>query len=405
MIKARILSPHSREDIREEIGKIGADKAGREIMVNKGQFFLIKVYNVPLKGVILIKQEMLSKGGEAAATRGVGSLTPERSDLLLMGTLKQFRLLIKKLKLQPFQSKEVAREVEEALGRYNRHHYLGDKREKFLNLGSKSFRLGERTLVMGILNVTPDSFSDGGQFFNLDQALEHARNMVKEGIDILDIGGESTRPQADPISEEEEFRRVLPLLEKLTGELDLPISIDTYKASVAEKALEMGVDMVNDVWGFKADPEMAEVAARYQVPVCIMHNRKVAQYDDLMTEITSELRESIDLALKAGVKEENIILDPGIGFGKTLEHNLEAMHHLEELVALGYPLLLGTSRKSMIGKVLDLPAEERLEGTASTIAYGITRGADIVRVHDIKYMKRVVDMTDAMVRRPQQGLD
>ncbi len=399
MIKARILSPHSREDIREEIGKIGSDRAGREIMINKGQFFLIKVYNVPLKGVILIKQEMLSKGGEAAAAREVGSLTPGRSDLLLMGTLKQFRLLIKKLKLQPFQSKEVAREVEEALGRYNRHHYLGDKKEKFLNLGDKSFRLGERTLIMGILNVTPDSFSDGGQFFNLDQALEHARNMVKEGIDILDIGGESTRPQADPISEEEEFRRVLPLLEKLTGELDLPISIDTYKASVAEKALEMGVDMVNDVWGFKADPEMAEVAARYQVPVCIMHNRKVAQYDDLMTEITSELRESIDLALKAGVKEENIILDPGIGFGKTLEHNLEAMHHLEELVALGYPLLLGTSRKSMIGKVLDLPAEERLEGTASTIAYGITRGADIVRVHDIKYMKRVVDMTDAMVRR------
>ena len=399
MIKARILSPYSREDIREEIGKIGADKAGREIMVNKGQFFLIKVYNVPLKGVILIKQEMLSKGGEAAAAREVGSLTPGRSDLLLMGTLKQFRLLIKKLKLQPFQSKEVAREVEEALGRYNRHHYLGDKKEKFLNLGDKSFRLGERTLIMGILNVTPDSFSDGGKFFNLNQALEHARNMVKEGIDILDIGGESTRPQAEPISEEEELRRVLPLLEKLRGELDLPISIDTYKASVAEKALEMGVDMVNDVWGFKADPEIAEVAARYQVPVCLMHNRKVAQYDDLMTEITSDLRESIDIALKAGVKEENIILDPGIGFGKTLEHNLEAMHHLEELVALGYPLLLGTSRKSMIGKVLDLPAGERLEGTASTIAYGITRGADIVRVHDIKYMKRVVDMTDAMVRR------
>lgn len=399
MIKARILSPHSREDIREEIGKIGADKAGREIMVNKGQFFLIKVCNVPLKGAILIKQEMLSKGGEAAVAREVGSLTPERSDLLLMGTLKQFRLLIKKLKFQPFQSKEVAREVEEALGRYNRHHYLGDKREDFLNLGDKSFRLGERTLIMGILNVTPDSFSDGGKFFNLNQALEHARNMVKEGIDILDIGGESTRPQAEPISEEEELRRVLPLLEKLRGELDLPISIDTYKASVAEKALEMGVDMVNDVWGFKADPEIAEVAARYQVPVCLMHNRKVAQYDDLMTEITSDLRESIDIALKAGVKEENIILDPGIGFGKTLEHNLEAMHHLEELVALGYPLLLGTSRKSMIGKVLDLPAGERLEGTASTIAYGITRGADIVRVHDIKYMKRVVDMTDAMVRR------
>lgn len=400
MIKARVLSPHSREDIRQEIGKIGADKAGREIMVNKGQFFLIKVYNVPLKGAILIKQEMLSKGGEAAVAREVGSLTPDRSDLLLMGTLKQFRLFIKKLKLQPFQLKEVARELEEALGKYNRHHFLGDKRENLLYLGDKTFKLGERTLIMGILNVTPDSFSDGGEFFDLDRALEHARAMVKEGIDILDIGGESTRPQAEPISEEEELRRVMPLLEKLTGELEVPISIDTYKAPVAEKALKLGAQMVNDVWGLKADPELAEVAARYQVPVCLMHNRKKARYNDLMTEVTDDLRESVNIALKAGVKEENIILDPGIGFGKTLEHNLGVMYHLEEVVAMGYPLLLGTSRKSMIGKVLDLPSEERLEGTASTLAYGITKGADIVRVHDIKYMKRVVNMTDAMVRRP-----
>lgn len=400
MIRARILSPQSREDIRYEIDQIGADRAGREIMVNKGQFFLIKVYNVPLKGVILIKQEMLSKGGEAAVAREVGSLTPQRSDLLLMGTFRQFRSLIKKLKFQPFQSREVARELEEALQNYNRHHYLGGSSSRFLKVGDKNFKLGERTLIMGILNVTPDSFSDGGQFFDLDQALEHARSMVEEGIDILDIGGESTRPQAVPLSEEEELERVLPVLDKLVGKVGVPLSIDTYKAFVAEKALEMGVHMVNDVWGFKADPEIAEVAARYHVPVCLMHNRKVAQYDDLMTEITEDLRESLDIALKAGVKEENLILDPGIGFGKNLEHNLETMNHLKELVALGYPLLLGTSRKSMIGKVLDLPAQDRLEGTAATLAYGITQGADIVRVHDIKYMKRVVNMTDAIVRRP-----
>ncbi|MDO9573932.1 MAG: dihydropteroate synthase [Candidatus Contubernalis sp.] len=253
---------------------------------------------------------------------------------------------------------------------------------------------------MGILNVTPDSFSDGGKFDNLDNALEQARRMVQQGIDILDIGGESTRPNHQAVSEQEEMERVFPVLEKILKELDVPISIDTYKASVAEEALKMGAHMLNDVWGLKEDPRLASVAARHEVPLCIMHNRKVHQYQDLMKDIVFDLKESVNLALDAGVKNENIILDPGIGFAKNLEENLEVMRHLEEITAMGYPVLLGTSRKSMIGKVLDLPAEARLEGTAATVTLGIAKGVDIVRVHDIKYMKRVVDMTDAMVRRP-----
>ncbi len=400
MFKARILLPHSREDIKKEINKIGASKPGSRIMLAKGQFIWIKLYDVSLKGAIFVKQEMLSKGGEAVVAHGVGDLSLPKSDILLMGTLKQFRSLIVKLKMQPFGLKQAAVEMEELLDQYNSHHWMDSSKERFLHVGNRSFKLGERTLLMGILNVTPDSFSDGGKFNHLDKALEQAHDMVQEGIDILDVGGESTRPNSQAVSEQEELERVIPVLERVLKELDVPVSVDTYKAAVAEEALKMGAHMLNDVWGLKEDPDMASVAARYQVPVCIMHNRKVHQYQDLVKDIIFDLKESVKLALEAGVKQENIVLDPGIGFAKNLEENLETMYHLDELVALGYPVLLGTSRKSMIGKVLDLPVEERLEGTAATITLGITRGVDIVRVHDIQYMKRVVAMTDAMVRRP-----
>ncbi len=399
MSKVRILLPHSREDIRKEINKIGASKQGSVIMQAKGQFFWIKLYDVSLKASIFVKQEMLSKGGEATVAHGVGDFSQEKTDILLMGTLKQYKQLIKKLKIQPFGLKAISADIEEALNRYNNHHWMNSSKENILKLGEKTFKLGDKTLVMGILNVTPDSFSDGGKFDNLDNALEQARRMVQQGIDILDIGGESTRPNHQAVSEQEEMERVFPVLEKILKELDVPISIDTYKASVAEEALKMGAHMLNDVWGLKEDPRLASVAARHEVPLCIMHNRKVHQYQDLMKDIVFDLKESVNLALDAGVKNENIILDPGIGFAKNLEENLEVMRHLEEITAMGYPVLLGTSRKSMIGKVLDLPAQARLEGTAATVTLGIAKGVDIVRVHDIKYMKRVVDMTDAMVRR------
>lgn len=268
-----------------------------------------------------------------------------------------------------------------------------------LQLGPYELPLGERTLIMGILNVTPDSFSDGGHFHRFDRAIAQALRMAEEGADIIDIGGESARPGYMPISLEEELDRVIPIIRTLKKEIDLPLSIDTYKAKIATAALREGVHMVNDIWGLKADRKMAGIVAAAGVPVCLMHNRREPVYRNFITDIISDLRESVDLALAAGIKKNNIMVDPGIGFGKNLDHNLEAMHHLHELKSIGLPILLGSSRKSMIGKTLNLPVEDRLEGTAATIAYGIVAGVDIVRVHDVKEMRRVVRMTDAIVRR------
>ncbi len=267
-----------------------------------------------------------------------------------------------------------------------------------LNLRDYKLPLKKRTLIMGILNVTPDSFSDGGSFKEPVSALRHAYRMAEEGADIIDVGGESTRPGSITVSTEEELKRVIPVVRALLKEIKLPISLDTYKAEVARCALEEGVHMINDVWGFKADPDIAKVTASYSVPVCLMHNREKAAYSDLISEVITDLRESVNIAFAAGLLPENIILDPGIGFGKTLEHNLLMMHHLSRLQELNFPILLGTSRKSMIGKTLDLPVEERIEGTAATVALGIAAGVDIIRVHDIKEMRRVAIMTDAIVR-------
>ncbi|SFA92034.1 dihydropteroate synthase [Clostridium frigidicarnis] len=269
-----------------------------------------------------------------------------------------------------------------------------------LNIGEKEFILGERTYVMGILNVTPDSFSDGGDFDNIDRAVKHAGEMIDEGVDIIDVGGESTRPTHTPVDEEEELKRVVPVIKALRKEFPhIPISIDTYKAEVAKKAIEAGANMINDVWGFKKDKDIAKIAAEYDVPCCIMHNREDRNYKNLMEDILNDLRESIEIAKNAGVRNENIILDPGIGFAKDYEENLETMNKLEKLNELGYSWLLGTSRKSMIGTTLNLPPKERGEGTLATTTLGIMKGCDFVRVHDVKENKRVCLMTDAMVRR------
>lgn len=270
-----------------------------------------------------------------------------------------------------------------------------------LQLGSKTLHLGERTLIMGILNVTPDSFSDGGRFDQVDKALEHAHQMAADGADIIDIGGESTRPGHTRISVEEELDRIMPVIEELKKDqsFDVPLSIDTYKPEVAKKALTAGVEMLNDVWGMKENKELGKVAATYQVPVCLMHNRSSTDYEDLIPDIITELEESIELAHQAGIDDTRIIIDPGIGFGKTYDQNLEVMRSLKDICNLGYPVLLGTSRKSIIAKTLNLPAEERVEGTAATQSLGIAAGADIIRIHDVKEMKRVATMTDAIVRR------
>ena len=269
-----------------------------------------------------------------------------------------------------------------------------------MKIGTKEFKIGKRTYIMGILNFTPDSFSDGGKFDNIDAAVEHVKEMIESGADIIDIGGESTRPNHTPVEEAEEISRVVPIIKAIREKFDVPISIDTYKAKVAEKAIEAGANLINDVWGFKKDKEMGKVAAKYNVPCCLMHNRENEDYKDLMEDILEDLRESIKIAKDAGVKDENIILDPGIGFAKSHEQNLDIMNKLERLKELGYPVLIGTSRKRMIGFTLDLPVEERVEGTVATTVIGIMKDAcDFVRVHDVLENSRAAKMTDAIVRR------
>lgn len=297
---------------------------------------------------------------------------------------------------------------------------------KEITIHNHTLRWGSRTYLMGIINMTPDSFSEDGLLASgtsqstmkgdgLDKAIQQARQFLTSGADILDIGGESTRPGALSISVEDELERVLPVIQAVAAELDVLISVDTYKSEVAEAALDAGAHMVNDVWGFKVDRDLARVVARHNVPVILMHNRSSwvnaeikerlggryigIPYENLIEDIKRELLESVDIAHNAGIPDEHIILDPGIGFGKTVEQNLELLDRSDEIRSLGFPLLLGTSRKSFIGYTLDLPPDQRLEGTAATVAIAIARGADIIRVHDVAYMSRVVRMTDAVVRR------
>ncbi|MGM0754423.1 MAG: dihydropteroate synthase [Bacillota bacterium] len=266
-----------------------------------------------------------------------------------------------------------------------------------MKCGEYELNFSEKTLIMGILNITPDSFSDGGSFNELNRAVEHAKEMVEMGADIIDIGGESTRPGHQIVAAEEEISRVVPIIEAISREVNVPISIDTYKAETARKALEAGASIINDVWGAKKDPEMAQVAAETGAPIILMHNRDNLEYNHFVRDAIQDLQESIFLVKEAGVKDDQIILDPGIGFAKTIQLNIDMMRHLEVLVSLGYPVLLGTSRKSMIGHVLDLPVEERLEGTGATVCYGIQKGCHIVRVHDVKEMARMAKMMDALV--------
>jgi dihydropteroate synthase len=275
--------------------------------------------------------------------------------------------------------------------------------------GNTEFRWGERTYVMGIINVSPESFSGDG-ITNIEAILAQAQRFVDEGADILDVGGESTRPGSSPISIDEEMRRVIPVIERLAGKVSVPLSVDTYKSEVAVRALDAGAAMLNDQWGLKHDPRLAELAAERNVPIILMSNqrdkgdydvkaqRDTALYEDVMAEVIKSLRWSIETALSARVPRENIIIDPGIGFGKTWQQDIELVRRLAELKTLGQPILLGTSRKSLIKMVLNLPASERVEGTAATIAIGIANGADIVRVHDVRQMVRVCRMTDAIVR-------
>lgn len=265
-------------------------------------------------------------------------------------------------------------------------------------IGNRNFDLEHHFYMMGILNVTPDSFSDGGRFNSLDSAMYQAEKLIKDGADILDVGGESTRPGHDKVSEEEEIERICQVIDRLAIGFDIPISVDTYKAGVAKAGIQVGADMINDIWGLQWDSRMAQVIAGSNVACCLMHNRKENNYSDLMSDVKSDLQASIDIARAAGIDESKIIIDPGIGFAKDLDQNLLVLKNLEQLRELGYPILLGTSRKSMIGLTLDLPVDEREEGTIATSVLGLMAGCSIFRVHDVQKNLRALRMVEAILK-------
>lgn len=385
------------EQAKFEIKQVGSDAGGWQRMAPKAVHKVLKLSGLSATQANIIKQEMLARGGEAAVARGVVNHSVESSDVLLFATIGQYRTFVDKLKMQPFGLAQLARRIEAALSN------LASEKVRLMNCRGKELEFGRRTLVMGILNVTPDSFSDGGRYLEPEAALEQAYRMMEAGADIIDLGGVSTRPGYKEISEAEEIERILPVLKKLSAAIKVPISVDTWRAKVAKAVLEEGCHIINDQWALRGDPELAAVVASYQVPLILMHNGQSTAYRDMMTAITTFLRESMEMAITAGIAQKQLIIDPGIGFAKTYEQNLEVLRRLKELTVLGCPLLLGTSRKSVIAKTLNLPVDQRVEGTAATVALGIANGVDIVRVHDVKEIVRVARMSDAILRRPYEG--
>ena len=266
-----------------------------------------------------------------------------------------------------------------------------------MKIGNRFFDTMNHTYIMGILNVTPDSFSDGGKWNHMDEALKHTEAMIADGADIIDIGGESTRPGHTPVSADEEAQRVLPVIEAVKKHFDIPVSVDTFKSSVAESSIQAGADLVNDIWGLKYDPKMADVIAKYDVACCLMHNRDNQEYTNFIEDFCSDMEETLAIAKKAGIRDERIVLDPGVGFGKTFEQNLSIMKHMDVFSKWGLPVLLGTSRKSVIGLALNLPVDQREEGTAATTVLGRMKGASIFRVHDVKTNYRELKMIEAIL--------
>lgn len=373
---------------------MGLNKTAINKFTSQNITHAFKLRSIPDKIIPLLESEVSGQKTAVIFFHNSGR-TSSGSDAVITGSESELTYISKNLKEMSGEAASLGHLLQSSINK------LYKQKPRKLKLGRHLLPLGERTLIMGILNVTPDSFSDGGKFYHLESAFAQAHKMAGDGADIIDIGGESTRPGSKKVCAEDELKRIMPVITALKKDRSfrLPLSIDTYKAEVAEKALDAGVEMLNDVWGLKADRAIGRVAANYGIPVCLMHNRRSTDYVDLIPDILAELQESITLAHQAGIEDSQIIIDPGIGFGKNLQQNLEVMHHLQDFSNLGYPLLLGTSRKSMIGKTLELPEEERIEGTAATVAYGISAGADIVRVHDVLQMHRVAVMTDAMIRR------
>lgn len=395
---ARLLSLATLQDAEAELHRIGVDPAGIALMSGKMLTRCIHLPGLPCRQANILKQEMLSLGGDAAVARCTVACSIERTDVILIGTDKQLGRLCDKLKPQPFGLPALGAEIRELLARTAQPSPCWQTSRRRLLL--------DRPLIMGILNVTPDSFSDGGRFATTESAVTQALAMIDQGADIIDIGGESTRPGARPVPETEETERVVPVIERLAAAADCPISIDTWKSGVARAALTAGAEIVNDISGLGFDPDMAKTVASATAGVVLMHTRGTpdtmqadTHYHDLMGEIAAGLQQSITTARAAGIEASQIALDPGIGFGKNAAGNLEILRRLNELNGFGLPLLVGPSRKSFIGSVLERPADDRLLGTAAAVALAVANGAGILRVHDVAAMRDAALMAHAIAFR------
>jgi len=375
--------------------RVGIDPTGIKLMEGKSLHLNLMVEGIDPRAANLLKQEMLSLGGDVAVDgRGLDCST-RQIEALLMGTQKHFEKLILKLERYP-NLQSLGQSIKETIRNISKIQYT-------LRCRKRTLRLGKRTLLMGVLNVTPDSFSDGGLFFDKEKAIAHGIRMAEEGADIIDIGGESTRPGSKPLQSDEELHRVIPVIESLSKVVGVPISIDTYKSDVAQRAIEAGAEIINDISALNFDPSLAQVAAKENTPLVLMHIRgtpetmqKNVHYESLLSEILHSLKDSIRMAESAGVDPRQIMVDPGIGFGKTIEDNLFIIKNLYEFRILGKPILLGTSRKSFIGKILNAEAGDRLEGTLSSIAIGVLNGAHVIRSHDVLQTRKAIAIADAI---------
>jgi dihydropteroate synthase len=396
----RFLCLSSLSEAVEKLQKVGVDPYGIEAMAPKMMNMNILIEDIECKVANIIKQEMLSIGGDAAVARGSIDCSIAKTDVIIIGTVKQIKEFASKISSQPFGLKRIGSDIEEFLDNISRDSFT-------IRTPKRKIALGDRTLIMGIINVTPDSFSDGGLFSCADEAAEYGKAMVKDGADILDVGGESSRPGSDPVSIEDELNRVIPVIKKLKESVSVPVSIDTTKAAVARKAVESGAEIINDISAMRFDDDMPKVAADCGTPVILMHMRGTPKdmqegdltYRSLSGEIIAFLKERIEKAESCGIDSENIIIDPGIGFGKKVEDNIKLLKHLSEFKSLGKPILVGTSRKSFIGRITgEEDPKMRTYGTAATVTAAIMNGANIIRVHEIKTIKHVAAMADAIVR-------
>ncbi len=393
----RVLQISSEKELNRLFAELKVDPYGIRIMAPKGESFLVQLDNIPCIAANILKQELLSCGGDLALPREALTGKLKKTGCVLIVTLAQFNRLKEKLILQQFGLNQLSRDIEEVLENYRRSGFR-------INLGRHKLSLGKRTLVMGIMNLTPDSFSGDGLYGkSIGTVVEYALRLAKDGADIIDLGGESSRPGAKPVLLKDELKRTIPVIKRISRILKIPLSIDTCKPEVARVALDNGASIVNDITGLR-NPVMAKICARYKAGVVIMHMKgtprsmqKNPVYDSAMGEIIEYLDKAIQTALGAGIEKEKIIIDPGIGFGKTLEHNLEILKNLKELKVLGAPILVGTSRKAFIGKILKNEPPERLAGTVASCVLSSANGANIVRVHDVKIVAQALKLSAALL--------